>query len=218
MNRTLRLICLGLLLTIVGLQAACDDWTPDDRALVRSFAEDWLRSKNMHPTHEDGSINWLGTANIARRAVTGRSGDSEVDAVLDAYDVLSNIHEADRLMAQGMAQGDADAIDQAIARRPGDWTYRTARAAVALINGDAETYEEQRSEAEQIVFTQGIDPVWYHQQSIQALGEVAGQVETAPQCQAILNQMALHYAELFDLTGQPSYAERANNALDTTCP
>jgi hypothetical protein len=221
MNRILRFACLGLLLIAVGLQVGCDDWSPDDRALVRSFAEDWLRSRDMHPTNEDGSINIVAAANIGRRTLTGRSGDDEVDAVLDAYEVVSNIHQADQLMEQGRQQGDAAAMDEAIARRPGDWTYRTSRAALALASGDTETYEEQQAQAQQIVQSQGIDPVWYHQQSIQDMGQMAGEIDTASQCEAVLRQMALHYAELFDLTDDPAYAELANSTLDQAtrgCP
>lgn len=221
MNRILRYACLGLLLLVIGLQVGCEDWSPDDRALVRSFAEDWLRSRDMHPTNEDGSINLVAAANIGRRALTGRSGDDEVDAVLDAYEVVSNIHQADQLMEQGRRLGDAEAMDQAIASRPGDWTYRTSRAALALATGDTATYQEQQDQAQQIVQSRGIDPVWYHQQSIQDLGQVAGEIETSEQCEAILRQMALHYAELFDLTGNPTYADQSQNALDQAtrgCP
>ncbi len=221
MKHTLRLVCLGLLLVVVGLQIGCEDWTPEDRDMVRSFAEDWLRSRDMHPLNADGSINWAATVNIGRRAATGHSGDPEVDAVLDAYDVLSNIHQADQLMEQGMEQGDAALMDQAIQRRPGDWTYRTSRAALALISGDETTYEAQQAQAEQIVAQNNMDPVWYHQQSIQALAGVAGEIESASQCQAILTRMSLHYADLFDLTGNADYATQAESLLDqvdTSCP
>ncbi len=221
MRRYLRWLCLGLLMALIGLQPGCDGLTPSDRALVRSFAEDWMRSRNMHPTNEDGSPNLVAALNIGRRAITGRSGNAEVDAVLDAYEVLSNLHEADKLMEQGRRDGDPDAMDQAIARRPEDWTYRTSRATLALASGDVESWQAQQDKAEEIVVERNIDPVWYHEQSLRDYDRLGADVLTNPQCKLILERVIYHRLQLVNLTGDTAYAmplEGLIDARDMQCP
>ncbi len=221
MMRAWRYVFAALLLAAVGIQAGCDMLTPDDRALVRSFAEEWMRSRDMHPQNEDGSVNWTASINLTRRALTGRSGNAEVDAVLDGYEVLSNLHQADQLMEQGRAEDNPDLMDEAITRRPGDWTYRTSRAALALAAGDTATHEAQQAEAEDIVRQNNIDPVWYHQQSIRDYDRPADQMTSNPQCKAVVNEMIHHYVALVELTGEPAYGMQVEALVDfrdLSCP
>ncbi|MBN1640748.1 MAG: hypothetical protein JXA09_05900 [Anaerolineae bacterium] len=201
----IRTIAIGLLCALAALLAACQ-FTPEDRDLVRSFVEDWARSRNMHPIKEDGGISLEGLWNAGTRYVTGSTGDAEADAVLDAYEVISNLHEADVLMDKGRQERDAGPMDQAIGRRPGDWTYRVSRAALALEQGDLDAYRAQTDAAYSIVDQRGIDPVWYASQNIQDLQAVQDTLAAQgwpnrEQCVQLNVALATYYKQRADLTG-----------------
>ena len=100
------LVCAVLLMLVSGC-----DLTLDDKAFIRSLAEDWMRSKNIHPLNEDGSPSLIGVYNLGRRAVGFSTGDKEADAVLDARDVISNLAEADKVMDEGRAIADAAGME-----------------------------------------------------------------------------------------------------------
>jgi len=196
----------ALLACLLALGLAACQFTESDREMVRSFIEEWARSKNMHPVNEDGSLSLQGLWNAGSRIVTGRSGDEEADAVLDAYEVVSNMHEADKLMDKGRQERDPAAMDQAIQRRPGDWTYRVSRAALALEQGDWTTYSQQTGAAAQIVGERNIDPLWYTNQNIQDLEPVQATLAASgwpdkEQCIQLNQALATHYLQRYALTG-----------------
>jgi hypothetical protein len=220
--RARRLIAALACLLAIGL-VACE-FTASDREMVRSFIEEWARSKNMHPIKEDGSLSLQGIWNAGSRLVTGRSGDEEADAVLDAYEVISNLHEADKLMDKGRQERDATAMDQAIQRRPGDWTYRVSRAALALEQGDWTAYEQQTASAAQTVGERNIDPLWYTNQSIGDLEPVQGKLAASGwpdkvQCVKLNQDLAAHYRLRHALTGSAADLAQAEAAesLVATC-
>jgi len=195
----------ALLACLLALGLAACQFTESDREMVRSFIEEWARSKNMHPVNEDGSLSLQGLWNAGSRIVTGRSGDEEADAVLDAYEVVSNMHEADKLMDKGRQERDPAAMDQAIQRRPGDWTYRVSRAALALEQGDWTTYSQQTGAAAQIVGERNIDPLWYTNQNIQDLEPVQATLAASgwpdkEQCIQLNQALATHYLQRYALT------------------
>jgi hypothetical protein len=209
-----RFALLACLLVLV--LAACQ-FTESDREMVRSFIEEWARAKNMHPVNEDGSLSLQGLWNAGSRLVTGRGGDEEADAVLDAYEVVSDMHEADKLMDKGRQERDPAAMDQAIQRRPGDWTYRVSRAALALEQGDWSTYQQQAGTAAQMAGERGIDPLWYTNQNIQDLEPVqaklaAGGWPDKEQCIRLNQELATHYFRRSALTGSPDDLARAEAA------
>jgi hypothetical protein len=185
--------------------------------MVRSFIEEWARSKDMHPVNEDGSVSWQGLWNAGSRVLTGRTGDDEVDAVLDAYEMIKNLNEADKLMDKGRQERDPAAMDQAIQRRPGDWTYRVSRAALALEQGDWATYEQQTGAAAQTVGERGIDPLWYANQNIGDLEPVRDKLAASgwpdkEQCIQVNQALATHYSQRSALTGSAEDLARVEEA------
>jgi hypothetical protein len=128
-----------LLLLLVGVlllgSAAC---TAEGRELAMAWFEEWAKEKD---------VSWLRTTG---RWLTGyTTGDEDVDAALDAGRAIKDIKEADELMDQGQqAQqaGDLDTaakkMDEAIKKRPEDWTYKISRGVVELLQEDYDSREE----------------------------------------------------------------------------
>jgi hypothetical protein len=218
-----RIVVIVLLCAFALAIAACQ-FTPEDQELVRSFVEDWARSKNLHPIKEDGGLSWSGIWNAGTRYVTGSTGDPEADAVLDAYEMIKNLNEADKLMDAGRVNRNAAAMDQAIQKRPGDWTYRVARSALAIEQGDLTTYEAQGQAAFSIVDQRDIDPLWYANENIRELQGVHDKLAAqgwpnAEQCAALNTALAVNYQRRAELTGSEADATAAQIAasLATSC-
>jgi hypothetical protein len=211
-----RRLLTALACTLTLVLAACE-FTPSDREMVRSFIEEWARSKEMHPINEDGSISLQGLFNAGSRFVTGRTGDDEADAVLDAYEVIKNLNEADKLMDKGRQQRDAAAMDQAIQRRPEDWTYRVSRAALALEQWDWEGYIQHATAANQTVGERGIDMVWFTNQNIRDLEQVQRNLAASgwpnkEQCAQVNGELATYYMQRASLTGSTDDLVRIEEA------
>jgi hypothetical protein len=209
-NTLLVLVACGLLLCLAG----CG--TPEDRAMVKDFIEDWVRSKKMHPINEDGGISFEGIWNLGTRVVTGSVGDEETDAVLDAYEVIDNIHKADKMMDEGREERDASKMDQAIKMRPGDWTYRYSRAGLALEQGDLAQYNAQVAAAAEA--SQGKDPLWVANQHIGELEKVEdrlalGGFTSADQCRQLYGALYQQYNQRADLTNSSADRDQANDVL-----
>ena len=95
--------------------------------------------------------NYRATLTERRRTAAARGArDAEAETVLDALDMLREQQEADRLLMTGWARSNTSMMDEAIRRRPEDWTYRSSRAALALQLNDMTGYEEQLRSAEQL--------------------------------------------------------------------
>ena len=213
-----RTVVIALLCAFALAIAACQ-FTPEDKELVRSFVEDWARSKDVHPVKEDGSLSWSGLWNAGSRIVTGSSGDPEADAVLDAYEMIKNLNEADKLMDKGREERDPVAMDQAIKKRPGDWTYRVSRSALALEQGDLATYEAEEEAAYSIVDQRKTDPVWYASQNIKDLQVVHDKLAAqgwpnAEQCATVNAALAVHYQRRAQLTGSEADATAGQIAVN----
>lgn len=207
MKRHLILALAALLL--MGLLAGCE-LTASDRQAVQSFAEDWARTKGLHPMNEDRSINWPAVWNVGERFFTGSTGDLETDAALGTSELIAGLLESDRLASVGLRNADAAAIDAAIAAQPDQWIYRLSRAALALIQGDVSTYTQQMDAAAQIQTHAQVDPLWFAQRSVAALEYAEGLVRSEPnvttaQCRETYNALANNYGLLHQLTGDASY-------------
>jgi hypothetical protein len=210
------LVACGLLLGLAGCGTA------EDRAMVKDFIEDWVRSKKMHPIKEDGGFSWEGAWNLGTRIATGSVGDEETDAVLDAYEVIDTIHRADKLMDEGRDERDPSKMDQAIKMRPGDWTYRVSRAGLALEQGDLAQYSAQVDAAAQA--SQGKDPLWIANQHIGELEKVEdklamGGFTSADQCRQLYGALHDQYSQRADLTNSLADREQASDVLvlQATC-
>lgn len=145
-TRDYRGLRLGLLLLV--LLTAVTACTPDDVQFLQSFAEDWAKSKNIDPNTP------AGLANIAKGALFG-TGDPQVDAAIEGGKVAKDIHDADQLANQGLANGDLKKVDQAIQLRPGDFTYRNDRGLVWMTNGDSHTAQGDFAEADKLAEAAG---------------------------------------------------------------
>lgn len=190
--------------------------TPEDRAMVKDFIEEWVRSKKMHPINEEGGVDLEGIWNLGTRVVTGSTGDAEVDAVLDAYEVIDTIHKADQLMAEGSRNRDASKMDEAITMRPGDWTYRVSRAALALEQGDIGQYKTQFDAAR--AGSQGKDPLWFIDQSAAELQQVETKLTTSgftsnEQCRELYGAYADLYGQRANLTNAAQDWAQVDTAL-----
>ena len=215
----------AVLLTMALMLAGCDVL---DQQLVIDWAEEWARAKNIHPRNEDGSINIGAGINLATRAAGFSTGDEDADAALDVFLVVRGINDADKLMDEGRQKHDPAPMDQAIAARPGDWTYRSTRAALALDQGDVATAQAQFDAADAIAADRGIDPLWYADQSIDdlqnaALERMADGVpgfDEAPQCRMYWDRMAqlwaLRYSASHDAEDQALAADA--RAKVESCP
>lgn len=74
-----------------------------------------------------------------------------INAALDGAEVVRAQEEADELAAAGTEQRNIDLIDQAIALRPGDWSYHDQRAALLLGQNDDAAAQASFAESERLV-------------------------------------------------------------------
>jgi|GEM_PF-3047444 len=210
MKQSRSTILLFVMLVLVALQAGCTEFTAEDKAFVRSLAQEFLESKNMSPTNPDGSANLFGGVRFAA-ALVGRSGDQEANALFGIYTSVSGVVEADKEMDEARANGDAAAMDQVIKSRPHDWTYRSSRAVLALAQGDMATYQAQGDSVYALAEEQGIPTGRLARQTIKDYETIAVPDKGA---QGHQKWMDLHqaYATLYDETGQDMYAAQADAA------
>ena len=200
MHKLSRMLVMLLMAFLVLGAVGCDE---GDMELIRDLAEDWAREKNIHPTNEDGSVNFTGAWNIAKRAVGGSTGDREADAAIDAAMVVKNIKEADELMEKGRQDRDAAAMDDAIAKRPDDWSYRTSRAVLSLEQGDMAAYDQESAEASERARQAGSRAEWLrNEQEIEEMEKLEGTVvpgttymgfRSQGQCEAIYKALSRSY-------------------------
>ena len=155
MNKIQRVVLAAIMLLALGAQIGCDQWTQADTDFVKDLAQDWLRSRNMSPTDENGDVDYMGSVRFAQAAV-GRSDDDEANAVFGIYTSISGVIAADKAMDEARANGDAAKMDEVIADRPHDWSYRSSRAVLALAQGDTDTYQQQMQSFSDIAAEQGV--------------------------------------------------------------
>jgi len=128
-NKTWRVFILAVLLSVSAVTlVAC---TPADRELAWEVFWEWFGEKG-------------------KSAVTGSTGNPEVDAVLSAAKVLEDIDKADAHMDKAEEDEDIQEAQEAVALRPKDWTYRL-RTATLMLKVNHVEYEEQFDAAENIV-------------------------------------------------------------------
>ena len=139
------LLVLALLLPLLS---ACEDTEMLD--FLAELAVEWAREKGILTA--ENNVDWIQVgAYQLQRFAAGTTGDSELDAALEAGPVVHNFHQADKLSQQGLEEGDVDKIDQAIDLRPDDWSYYDKKAAVLYSQGNAIEAERNFEEAEWLV-------------------------------------------------------------------
>ncbi len=153
-----RLRLLPLLALLSLLLSSCDTGLAE---LVAEMALDWAQSKNLISFDAEGNPSVNMGQIIAYEAVRAgqaafgsgdyTTGDTALDAALDAGDVVKSVKDADELANRGMAQGDPALLDSAIQARPSDWNYHDQKGAILVANGDAVGAEAAFSESEALV-------------------------------------------------------------------
>jgi hypothetical protein len=174
----------------------------------------------------DIAISWAAehASEIAAYGVFGTTGSDEVDAVLDARSVINNINAADQLMEEGRKEGDLSKMEEAIEKRPGDYTYRTSYAAALLQNGDAAEAEAQFAAADEALLDYSSDHAQtYAIQGIDELGMLQPGFEkngftSKEQCQTYYGRMAYFY-EIREATGEQFFQDQNERflALKASC-
>lgn len=175
----------------------------------------------------DLAVSWAAehAGDVTLYTLTGRSRSAEVDAVLGAKDVVQNMMAADQLMDQGRQENDLTKMEQAVKKRPGDYTYRASYGTALLQAGRGQDAEAQFMAADQAAKNYGGE----HRQlnaiaGIDELGalrpgfEQNGFVDRL-QCQAYYDQMAHLYDVRFEGTKQTFFQDQAVHyrALAAAC-
>lgn len=150
---------LAAVFVMTPLLTACED---AEAEMMAQLAVDWAVTKGLMTLECQGpgqtdctyDLNkgalafYLGTAKLGT-ALTGRS--PEMQAALDAGDVVYDQEVADELAEQGAREGDLSKIDQAIESRPEDWSYHDQRAALLMAQGNVQEAEASFAQAESLV-------------------------------------------------------------------
>ncbi|MFH1650682.1 MAG: hypothetical protein ABID87_01050 [Chloroflexota bacterium] len=110
---------------------------------------EWANAQGVNPTTPGGAVN------LAKRTASGSTGDEEADSAIGLIKTIHAVQVGDRLMDEGREERDAAKMDEAIERRPKDWTYRTSRAALAFEQGDYTTAHRQSQEAFTLAVNRG---------------------------------------------------------------
>lgn len=145
-RRLLAFISVALLL--IPLLSGCGDTELVDELV--DMGKEWGQEKGL--IDENMEIEWLQvTAYGVERAVKGSTGDSTLDAALEAGPTVYTFHKADDLANRGLEEGNVALIDQAITMRPDDWSYYDKKAAVLINQGNMEEAEQNFQESEWLV-------------------------------------------------------------------
>ena len=192
------MVVLVLAPLMLGL-VACD---AEDISFLRAMALEWAASN---------------AGDLIKYGIIGRSGNDEVDAVMDAKGVIDNIQAADKLMEEGRETGDLIKMEQAIKKRPGDYTYRVSYGAELMRNGRTEDAIYQFEAADQAASQYG--PAHAERYAIQGIDDLslAGQqfeqkgFANTAQCQSYNQQMAYFYGLRHQQTGQSFFLEQQNS-------
>jgi hypothetical protein len=152
-----RVAVLFVLLLLGGLLTGCDEGMAE---LLLEMAIEWADEKNLLSVDADGNPS-VNTGQIiayeAQRAgswLRGEgysTGDSELDAALDAGQVVKTVRDADNLANDGAQKRDPELIEQAIKIRPNDWQYQEQLSAVYLATGDPEAAADAQAQSENLV-------------------------------------------------------------------
>lgn len=132
---------LGLLLA-APLLAGC---TQEDLDWIVAEGRAWARANGL--IDEQGKLDYVGIGLWYFNPAT----DPGARAALDAGMVAKGIEDADQLAQQGAANGDLGLLEQAIDRRPQDWSYQEQKGALLLAQGDAAGSEAASGQATELV-------------------------------------------------------------------
>jgi len=189
-----------LIVVVVGLLATgCQG---EDSQLLIDLAVEWARENAQ-------SVLW--------DALWGTTGDGALDAILGSQQVLDDMTRADALMAEGRANGDFAAMEEAIELRPGDYTYRATYSAALLGAGDTDEARYQLEWGAAATADSPDDRRRFAEQGVEeleAMGPalVANGFAGRRQCEEYYYQLRFYYANLAELEPGGPYRQQAEFA------
>jgi hypothetical protein len=163
-------------------------------------------------------LDWveLNEGKVARNTLTGSTGDAETDAALQIEGLIKTIDKADRTMEQAKKERNSIYAVDAVAMRPGDWTYRISAGAILLEEGATRVAQEQFDAADTLVAQRDQLPAFlkYANQGIAELQEAEPRLiqkgwNDEAHCRAFYEQLAYFYQVRFKLT----HAEADDQAM-----
>ncbi len=114
---------------------------------------DWIVAEGRAWAQANGLIDSAGKPNYFGIGLwyINPATDPAARAALDAGRVVKGIEDADQLAQQGAANGELGPIDQAIGRRPDDWSYQEQKGALLLAQGDSAGAQAAFDQATELV-------------------------------------------------------------------
>jgi hypothetical protein len=186
-----------LILSVAFILIFLQGCTLNDEEFLWDFALAWAEANPI---------------SAASRALTGSSGDDQVDAALDAYDSIKSLREADKLMERGKVFRDFTDMDDAIDKRPNDWSYRVSRSVLHLEFGDIDRFEDDRWEAEELAAD---SPGGLSQLNDQMIAELKDYLDrrrpSGDQCRNAHRVLSNEYNSRYNRTENPDDRAQANS-------
>jgi hypothetical protein len=222
------IIALLACLLLVPALGGCDweDWFAEsEQEQAKDTAQEWTEANGLNPVNDDGSVNPDGVAKVAKRVITGSTGNAEVDAALNSDDALTRIVEADKMEEMGWKERDLTLFDDAVKLRPEDWKYRISRAASTMdiyVAPDMDKVDADLQVAEKLLGPDKQERIQYAQQGIRQLeavknrlaktygtGERGDLFTHSRPCRTVFSRLAHFYSVLADQTGDKSSRDMA---------
>ena len=141
--RLRRTALIAGLVLVTPMLSAC---TQEDIDWLFAIGEEWGRANGV--IDEAGNINY-GQAVMQVFGVP--SGDSLVDAALDAGSVVANLEDAERLAREGIESGDIAKVEAAIEARTKDWGFHELKAGLLMAQGDLAGADRAFADSESLV-------------------------------------------------------------------
>ena len=216
-TQTWKRLCLGLVAALLLSLSGCELLyvvDPEAAWMAEEFFDEWMASKDMSPTNENGGVDPAGAAKLGKRLLTDSTGNEESDAALDR-DWIANIAEADQLMDDGRSYRDAEKMAEAIKKRPDDYTYRASAAVLAAEQGDALGWNFQEDAGRQLADKPGDQVRWADQMIAEAetsIARVTGNgtkpFKDGVQCELLYRSLSSAYSYRYQATGSANLSDR----------
>ncbi|MBM4430942.1 MAG: hypothetical protein FJ026_11440 [Chloroflexi bacterium] len=145
----------------------------------------------------------------------GTSGDQSLDAIFESAEVLDQVDAADALMEEGWRERDPAIMEDAIAMRPGDPTYRRDAAELYWIQGSFGPAEKHLDQAQEAVKD---NPRAAKEHNLSVIDKLDNRktlndqwgYKSLDECQFIHMQLIKHYDRVWALEGNTGVSPAAN--------
>jgi hypothetical protein len=169
-NLTIKIVSLALLvLMMLSVFTGC---TPEGKDLLMGFVQEWINTKFGIDTTDNSLIGKLTAgAKLVKLFTEDSTGNPDADAALGTVKMVKNFQQAESAMELGIKTDNATAMDQAIALRPGDWSYRASRCTLALKQNQLEKGRDEWDKGRDLAYNENntSSSVRFYSQSINEL-------------------------------------------------